>query len=230
MSRPARHRPAVKLTLALVAVGTVVTLTALPRAGRVALGQALPGDSAIAARLLAAARGADPLLCALASRSVEGRFGWGGMHVEANPLFGADPRFLEVLRATASGFRDSAVVHLLRPALDDPDPCVRRFAIPLLGRTRHRFAASTLRQAIRAPDAATREAAALGLGYADDHGAAPSLIGLLGDDAPTVRAAAAWALGEIEDPSSIPALARTLERDGDPRVRLAAAWALGSMH
>jgi HEAT repeat protein len=113
------------------------------------------------------------------------------MHVEANPLFGADPRFLEVLRATASGFRDSAVVHLLRPALDDPDPCVRRFAIPLLGRTRHRFAASTLRQAIRAPDAATREAAALGLGYADDHGAAPSLIGLLGDDAPTVRAASA---------------------------------------
>ncbi len=230
MSSDVRARSVAQLAAALVGVATVVTLTALPRPGSVALGQMAPRDSALAEALLAAARGADPLLCALAARVVKGRFGWGGTHLEAHPLTGSDPQLIELLRVAGNGFRDSAVVNVLRPALDDPDPCVRRFAIPLLGRTRHPSAASTLRRALREPDAATREAAALGLGYADDHGAAPSLIGLLGDDASAVRAAAAWALGEIEDPASIPALTRTLERDQDARVRLTAAWALGSMH
>ena len=177
--------------------------------------------------LIAAVRNANPVLCELAARgaSWDGNWQWVG---PASPLRARGAPTADLVKFAASSPKGREVIAPLRAALGDPDPCVRRFVAPLLGRTQHNAAVESLVQALRDESAVTREAAAVGLRFAEKRETIDDLTRVLGDQEPSVRAAAAWALGEIEDPRAIPALERVL-KDPETVVRINAAWALGEI-
>ena len=178
------------------------------------------------AALIAAVRNANPVLCELAARGSS----WGGnWHAgPASLLRERGAPTMELVRFAASAPKGREVIAPLRAALGDPDPCVRRFVAPLLGRTQQAAAVESLVEALRDQSAITREAAAVGLRFAENRETLDALIRALGDQEPSVRAAVAWALGELEDPRAIPALERVL-KDAEAVVRINAAWALGEI-
>lgn len=179
------------------------------------------------AALIAAVRNANPVLCELAARGASWDGNW--QHVgPASPLRARGEETVNLVRFAASSPRSRDVIQPLRAALGDPDPCVRRFVAPLLGRTQHDAAVDALVTALRDASATTREAAAVGLRFAEKPSTLDPLMRALEDPETSVRAAAAWALGELEDSRSIPALERVL-KDSDPIVRINAAWALGEI-
>ena len=184
-------------------------------------------DAENVAALIAAVRNANPILCELASRGAMWSGNWHSVG-PATPLRARSAGDMELVRFAASSPKGRDVIAPLRAALGDPDPCVRRFVAPLLGRTQHDAAVETLVTALRDENAVTREAAAVGLRFADNPRTIDPLTRALEDRESSVRAAAAWALGEIEDSRSIPALERAL-KDADPLVRMNAAWALGEI-
>jgi HEAT repeat protein len=177
--------------------------------------------------LIAAVRGGNPVLCELAARgaSWDGNWRWVG---PASPLRARNTEMIELVQFAASSPKGREVIAPLRAALGDPDPCVRRFVAPLLGRTQQAAAVETLVSALRDENPVTREAAAVGLRFAEKPSTIDPLTRALNDQEFSVRAAAAWALGEIEDPRAIPALERAL-KDSEPVVRINAAWALGEI-
>ncbi len=184
-------------------------------------------DAENVAALIAAVRNGNPVLCELAARGASWDGNW--RHVgPASPLRARDAAMMELVRFAASSPKGREVIAPLRAALGDPDPCVRRFVAPLLGRTQHNAAVEALVTALRDANPVTREAAAVGLRFAEKPETIDALMRALEDRESTVRAAAAWALGEIEDPRAIPALERTL-KDPESVVRLNAAWALGEI-
>ena len=179
------------------------------------------------AALIAAVRNANPVLCELAARGAAWDGNW--QHVgPASPLRARGEETRNLVRFAASSPRSRDVIPPLRAALGDPDPCVRRFVAPLLGRTQHDAAVETLVAALRDASATTREAAAVGLRFAEKPSTLDPLMRALEDSESSVRAASAWALGELEDSRSIPALERAL-KDAEPIVRMNAAWALGEI-
>lgn len=183
-------------------------------------------ERAAVTAVLAAVRGTNPVLCALAARALDQSQHWGDFRPGYDPRDLESQQVRETVRLALDVLHDPGLIEPLRAALADPDACVRRLAAPLLGRVRHPQAVATLRAALRDQSAETREAAALGLGFAGDNRALPDLIGSLRDAAPDVRVASAWALGEIESRGSVRSLVGALD-DGDARVRATAAWALG---
>lgn len=186
-----------------------------------------PADSALAARLVAGVRGADAIVCGLAARALDQGWWGDGPRVEAG--VSDEPGDREVVEWALSHREDAGAVGPLSAALADPDPCVRRLAARVLGRTRTPEAAAALRRALGSADPAEREMGAVGLGFAEDSVALSVLIDALGDAEARVRIAAAWALGKIEDPAAIEPLTDALVNDGDAPVREAAAWALGEI-
>ena len=184
-------------------------------------------DAENVAALIAAVRNANPVLCELASRGAMWNGNWQYVG-PATPLRGRNAGSMDLVRFAASSPKGREVIAPLRAALGDPDPCVRRFVAPLLGRTQHNAAVETLVTALRDENPITREAAAVGLRFAENPSTIDPLTRALEDQESSVRAAAAWALGEIEDSRAIPALERTL-KDADPLVRINAAWALGEI-
>jgi len=200
--------------------------TAATSARALLTAQPATADSALAARFLAGLRGAKPLACEMAIRSLGIGWGWRGrQHVPD-----AQAEQEELLRWASSRPKQAGVVPPLTAGLEDGDPCVRRMAARLLGRMRTPAATRALLEALSAPDPRTRQLGAIGLGYAEDPATVDSLLQALRDDAAGVRATAAWALGEIEDPRALPALTRLLARDPDPDVRRAAAIAIGDLY
>ena len=194
----------------------------------------VPSDS-LAAALLATVRGADPVVCELAVRAVDGRHGWSST---ADELAGVGATLTPLQRATIQWAVDDgdeeerpdpAAVEPLSAALRDPDPCVRRMAALKLGRSGHPQAIAALTTALGDAEPELRAVGALGLGYAEDPASIDPLGDVLDDGSPEVRAAAAWALGEIEDARAVPLLIPVLRGDADPAVRRVAAWALGSI-
>ena len=185
-------------------------------------------DAENVAALIAAVRNANPVLCELASRGAMWNNGNWQYVGPATPLRGRNNANADLVRFAASSPKGREVIAPLRAALGDPDPCVRRFVAPLLGRTQHNAAVETLVTALRDENPVTREAAAVGLRFAENPSTIDPLSRALEDQESSVRAAAAWALGEIEDARAIPALERTL-KDADPMVRINAAWALGEI-
>jgi hypothetical protein len=179
------------------------------------------------AALIAAVRNGNPVLCELAARGASWDGNWRFIG-PASPLRARDAQMMELVRFAASSPKSREVIAPLRAALGDPDPCVRRFVAPLLGRTQQNAAVETLVSALRDQNPVTREAAAVGLRFAEKPSTIDPLMRALEDQESSVRAAAAWALGEIEDPRAIPALERTL-KDAEPMVRINAAWALGEI-
>jgi HEAT repeat protein len=204
-----------------------------PEAEAAVTDPALSSDT-LATALLAMVRGADPVVCELAVRAVDGRHGWSST---VDELAGVGATLTPLQRATVHWAvgdgkrmdRDAASIEPLAAGLRDVDPCVRRMAALKLGRTRAPRAIAELRAALTAPDPGLRAAGALGLGYAEEPGTLGDLADALGDDSAAVRATAAWALGSIEDERAIPRLLPVLSDDADPNVRKAAAWALGEI-
>jgi len=185
-------------------------------------------DSAQVRALLQAARGTNSLVCELAARTVDGRFGWSSGDGDFTPGSSADSLGRDVVSWVHERQIDPATVPLLRAAIADQDWCVRRLAAPILGHVRDPSAMQVMLEALAASDAGTREMAALALGFADDARAVTPLVRRLGDDSPRVRATAAWALGEIESKEAVRPLIGAL-RDSDALVRESAAQALGEV-
>ncbi|HJU69719.1 MAG TPA: HEAT repeat domain-containing protein [Gemmatimonadaceae bacterium] len=246
-----RTGAAAPLVIAALVVGAgVVSVTVTPRAARsVVMGKAIVitdeivtpdqgptmratspaarDDAENVAALIAAVRNANPILCELASRGAMWSGNWQYVG-PATPLRVRGSGDMELVRFAASSPKGREVIAPLRAALGDPDPCVRRFVAPLLGRTQQSAAVETLVTALRDENPVTRESAAIGLRFAENPSTIDPLTRALEDRESSVRAAAAWALGEIEDSRAIPALERTL-KDADPLVRINAAWALGEI-
>ena len=87
--------------------------------------------------LLAAARGAPPMICSLASRSLQG-WGWGGSDAPATPL--------SMVAANVGDDDDSPVQALpaadlqkLFTGLASDDACVRELSVRLIGRQKPEF-------------------------------------------------------------------------------------------
>jgi HEAT repeat protein len=214
--------------LALFALGLPLTCSG-PDSNGVAATRPDAGraDSTLATKLVEAARGADPVVCGLAARALDQGWWEHGMGIE--PAVSDDPVSREVVDWALAPREAAGAVAPLAAALADPDPCVRRLAARILGRTRSPEAVTALRRALGSAGPGEREMAAVGLGFAEDGAALPDLVEALRDPEPGVRIAAAWALGEIESPDAIPPLAEALARDEEAGVREAAAWALGEI-
>lgn len=234
--RGAAHRGAAAFAGMIALVAAVLVVCRAGEAGPSAQAEAatasVPSDS-LASALLATVRGADPVVCELAVRAVDGRHGWSST---ADELAGVGAPLTPLQRATIQWaveseeeHADAGVVEPLAAGLRDPDACVRRMAALKLGHTRDPRGIAALHAALEAPDVAQRAVGALGLGYAEDPAAIDDLGDALDDASPEVRAAAAWALGEIEDARAIPLLIPVLSGDEDPGVRQVAAWALGAI-
>jgi HEAT repeat protein len=207
--------------------------------------------------LLGAARGAPPMICALASRAVRG-YGWGGgSDAPATPL-------ASVVTLMRDDFNDdrltTADVQQLLAGLASDDACVREMAVRLIGTQRGEAVGAELVSRLSATDPNLRTVAALGLGLVEPQNALdpliralrdpvvdvransawalgriengralPPLMNLFSDDAEKVREAAVAAVGHMESTSAVPALIRVLRQDSSPRVRRVAAWALGEL-
>ena len=175
------------LGVALVNGGLPVGLVAQSETG---------SDAVRAELLLNNARGANPVMCELAMRSIDNRYGnWGSAGRAPDAIIGQRA----LLEWASSEIDDASAVPVLGAALSDDDVCVSRMAARLLGRVKHRSALSMLMDRLDDGDERTRRMAAVGLGYADSRDAVDALIDVLGDRVAAVRAAATWALGEIED-------------------------------
>ena len=142
-------------------------------------------------RLLEGIRGATPVQCEMALGSINGWYGWRQIVPDRDPQAGPLVTWVEV------GPKDPGLVAPLGAALEDPDPCVRRMAARLLGRTRLPAARARLLQALGDANPETRRMGAIGLGVYGDRSVVPQLVRALNDREPQVRAAVAWALGAV---------------------------------
>lgn len=186
-------------------------------------------DTASLDRLLRAVRGADPLLCELATRSVDMHGWWSRWGpMSDNPLDG-DSTAAAIISWIQRDHRDPRFVPRLSAGMRDADRCVRRLAGSFLGRVEHPAAIAALLGALDDQNSDTRYVAVIGLGLAEDSTALQPLIRRLRDESASVRRAAAWGLGSLENKAALLPLIEVLERDADPRVRQAAAWAIGQV-
>jgi hypothetical protein len=198
-------------------------------AGVQGTGRVTPDGDAVSA-VLAGARGTNPVVCALAARALDDRFGWSGLDSWGGwPPGEGEAGQSRMVDRLMEGVQDGAAIPPLAAGLADADPCVRRLAAPLLGRMRDPRAVAALRGALAGPDPATRAAAAIGLGFTRDAGVGSALVAALGDASSEVRSGAAWALGRREESAAQRGLTALLRRDPDAGVRRMAAWALGRM-
>src|SRR5512132_3222775 len=148
------------------------------------------------AALLTAARGAPPMICALASRSVRG-YGWGDWNdAPSTPLS-------SVVSMTSDDYDTrqlpAADVQRLLTGLASDDACVREMSVRLIGTQRAEDVGSELVTRLAAADPGLRSVAALGLGLVDAKNGVDPLIRALRDPVVDVRANSAWALGRIEN-------------------------------
>ena len=173
-----------------------------------------------AAAFLAAARGADPVICSLAAAPLGG--GWGYNGAPPAEEGGEADLVAWALKPSIAG-RD---LDVLEAGIRDADPCVQSMAARLLAASHE--GPRILAAALGDDRASTRRAAVEGLGYAEDHGAVAAIIRRLEDADAGVRASAAWALGMIEDPSAEDELGEALDDDVSA-VRIAAIRALGDL-
>jgi hypothetical protein len=142
-------------------------------------------------RFLEGIRGATPVQCEMALSSINGWYGWRQIVPDRDPQAGPIVTWVE------NGFKEPGLVAPLGAALEDPDPCVRRMAARLLGRTRLPAARARLLQALGDANPETRRMGAIGLGVYGDRSVVPQLVRALNDREPQVRAAVAWAIGAV---------------------------------
>lgn len=189
-----------------------------------------PDDTVALGRLLTAVRGANPLLCEMATRNVDQHGWWSSWSSNAGGPLDRDSASASLMAWIQRDHSDPAVVPALRAGLRDPDGCVRRVAGSFLGRVDHPSALTALLAGLEDANADTRAVSAVGLGLSEKPAATQPLIRALKDESAAVRRVAAWALGAMEAAAAQDALITALERDSDGRVRQAAAWAIGQIH
>jgi hypothetical protein len=225
-----RAGPASVAAGALLLVVLVAWRLQEPRRATARFGAAATLDGDAVTALLAGARGTDPVVCTLAVRVLDDRYGWGRGGIDSWsgwPPGGGEAASAVLAQRLMEGVEGAAIAPLAA-ALRDDDRCVRRLAAPLLGRMRDARAVAALRSALADTAAATRAAAAVGLGFArDGTPGGPALVTALSDASADVRSGAAWALGRREDAAATGPLTALLRHDPDPLVRRMAAWALG---
>jgi HEAT repeat protein len=137
--------------------------------------------------------------------------------------------------ALALSFMGSAAVPVLKEAVDDDDPAVRKEALRSLGKLRERASIDPqvvipmLIAALDDGEAEVRVVAVTYLGIVRDNAAkeVPALTAALGDDDAAVRAAAATALGAYGHAaeSALPALRKAV-KDPDEQVQREAGRAI----
>jgi hypothetical protein len=233
--RAGYRRSAVRGTLVLVlgaaALSAAKTMRAdtshdgwITRAADGAAGSDPAQEAQHAAALIAGMRGASPIACRLATRSLQNGWGRGGFVGPESIGEAGDAVFDWAVSREIS----AATIPQLRGYLADPDACVRHTAAALLGRTRVNSVADELRSELSRANAATREAALLAVGYAGKKADAQAASALLKDAEPAVKLASIWALGMIGDTRSVQPLIAIL-KDSDAAMRASAAFALGQI-
>src|SRR5512146_1983003 len=182
------------------------------------------GERQWASEVLAAARGAPAILCGLAARATEGRFGGSGPWTP--PMFPSDTS--GALAWAIERDHGHEADSVLLAGLTADDPCVRTIAARLIARSESPVVTAGLLQALAGQSPGTRAAAAVALGLAGIEAGAGALVNRLRDTDADVRTAAAWALGGLDDARAVAPLGRTLG-DAVPAVRAAAAISLGRL-
>src|SRR5688572_14864028 len=135
--------------------------------------------------LLTAARGAPPLLCSMAARSVHNFYGWGDASDAPAPPLGTVVS--ESDRSLGRSPLPDSDIALLIDALSSDDACVREMAVRLVGRQPDERVTAPLLARLRSDDASVRSVAAMGLGLVDTDEAVAPLIATLRDESPAVR-------------------------------------------
>ena len=183
-------------------------------------------DSARVASLLTGLGSGDPLVCDMLADQIgnfwtdAGRYGIGRLSDSpANVIAAKDSLHGRVKSAGA--------INLLIGTLRSTNPCTRRVAAKLLGRS----AATTAQLSVLLadPSVTIREAAAYAIGGEERHEARGPLERLARTHHGPDAAMAVWALGEFGDPASLPILVSALA-EGDAHVKVAAAAAIGELH
>ena len=182
-------------------------------------------DTSYGRELLQRMRGVDPVVCQLAGRALDNRWGAWGKSIDGASLNDRDDAVFEW---ATSGEVGAEMMPVLRTSLGDSDRCVRYTAARMLGRLRNDNLHEELRTELSSTSAEMREAAVLALGHNDRIGSAATVQRFLRDESLTVKLAAIWALGRIESRESVAAL-ETVAADREPRVRSSVAWALGQI-
>ena len=174
--------------------------------------------------LLAAARGAHPLLCQLAARATQQTGEWGDISdAPVLPLSGtSDPGRI------GKSPMPRAQVEVALAAMRSDDACVRELGARIVSRQQGSEIVAPLLKQLTAPDSVLRALALAVLGWSTPEGATPGVRAALQDAAIPVRANAAWAAGRFEDGAAIAPLMH-LTRDDAPLVRRMAVEALGQI-
>lgn len=183
-------------------------------------------DSARVASLLSSLGQADPLVCDMLADQIgnfwsdAGRYGIGR-------LSDAPAQVLAAKDSLHGKVSSPGAIMLLSNTLRSTNPCTRRIAAKLLGRS----AATTAQlSALLADQSGTvREAAAYAIGGEERQDARGPLERLARTNRGADAAMAVWALGEFGDAVSLPVIVSALA-EGDAHVKMAAAAAIGEMH
>jgi len=179
--------------LGATAVTLIVTLGGSDRgAERAALDVASPPDIGA---LLTAARGAPPLICAMASHNLPG-YNWGSWNDAPVTPLSSDA--VRTFRDNDTRRLPDTDVALLMDGLGSSDACVREISVRFLGAQETAKVNDALASRLTSADASMRELAAFGLGLAEAKSSVDALIRSLRDATAGVRANAAWALGRME--------------------------------
>lgn len=217
-----------------------------------------PGaDSARVAMLLASLGRGDALVCDLLSEQI-GNYWWSDDDHGIGAFGDAKHQLMSARDSLNGSIGQAGALRLLTTALGADDPCVRKVAAKLLGRSQietarlvallgdaaprvreaaayaiaaghHRDAHTALEALLRSGGTDEAAMAAWALGEAEDSAAVPALLQSAKSSAARVRLASVVALGEIKDERSLPLLERALTDDQDAAVRARAAHAIGEM-
>ena len=219
--------------LAGIAIGLVATAgTAFARGGQHFsisgdrdAEQAGP-DSARVATLLGSLGQSDPLVCDMLADQI-GNFWTDAGRYGIGRLSDAPAQVLAAKDSLHGRVTSPGAIVLLTNMLRSTNPCTRRVAAKLLGRS----AATTAQlSALLADQSVTvREAAAYAVGGEERAEARGPLERLAKTNKGPDAAMAVWALGEFGDAVSLPVIVNALA-EGDAHVKLAAAAALGEIH
>ena len=161
--------------------GTRAALTGSDETGTKSAGPLAQAAESGIAELIGSARGAPPLLCALASRAVRGFGNWheapvSPIQVDRTRLYTDRP---ELSREDTD---------LLVQSLSSDDACVRELAVRLVARRGDETVTREFITRLGSQTESVREVAALGLGIQEPAAAVDPLIRMLRDQGAGVRA------------------------------------------
>ena len=183
-------------------------------------------DSARVATLLGSLGQSDPLVCDMLADQI-GNFWTDAGRYGIGRLSDAPAQVLAAKDSLHGRVTSPGAIALLTNTLRSTNPCTRRVAAKLLGRS----AATTaqLSALLADPSVTVREAAAYAVGGEERAEARGPLERLAKTNKGPDAAMAVWALGEFGDALSLPVIVNALA-EGDAHVKIAAAAAMGEIH